>query len=141
MYEDSFYSLRGGVDGYKKLKNADNILAILTGASQVSIAVKELTDKDNVLQMAIWSGVLSYSDTHNLNFRVTMLADDHVPFATELYVGKKYNNLAIMYAQNEFGVALKILLKIFPLLQVLRLLTQKVLTARIWILEHSCAKN
>ena len=30
----------------KNLKNIDNISAILTGASQVSIAVKELTDKD-----------------------------------------------------------------------------------------------
>ena len=107
VYEDSFYSPKGGVDGYKKLKNADNISAILTGASQVSIAVKELTDKDNVLQMAIWSGAPSYSDTHNLNFRVTMLADDHVPSLLNYMFRKKYNNLAIMYAQNEFGVAFK----------------------------------
>ena len=107
VYEDSFYSPKGGVDGYKKLKNIDNISAILTGASQVSIAVKELTDKDNVLQMAIWSGAPSYSDTHNLNFRITMLADDHVPPLLKYMSEKKYNKLAIMYAQNEFGVAFK----------------------------------
>ena len=107
VYEDSFYSPKGGVDGYKKLKNINNISAILTGASQVSIAVKELTDKDNVLQMAVWSGAPSYSDTHNLNFRVTMLADDHVPPLLNYMSKKKYNKLAIMYAQNEFGVAFK----------------------------------
>lgn len=107
IYEDSFYNPKGGVDGYKKLKNLNNVSAILTGASQVSIAVKELTDKDNVLQMAIWSGAPSYSDTHNLNFRVTMLADDHVPPLLNYMFLKKYNRLAIMYAQNEFGVAFK----------------------------------
>lgn len=107
IYEDSLYSPKGGVDGYKKLKNLNNVSAILTGASQVSIAVKKLTDKDNVLQMAIWSGAPSYSDTHNLNFRVTMLADDHVPPLLDYMSLKKYNRLAIMYAQNEFGVAFK----------------------------------
>lgn len=107
IYEDSLYSPKGGVDGYKKLKDLNNISAILTGASQVSIAVKELTDKDNILQMAIWSGAPSYSDTHNFNFRVTMLADDHVPPLLNYMSLKKYNRLAIMYAQNEFGVAFK----------------------------------
>jgi len=77
VYEDSFYDPRRAVDGYRKLKDISNISAILTGGSQISSAVKNLSDKDNVLQMAIWSGAPSYSSgVHNFNFRITALADE-----------------------------------------------------------------
>ena len=61
VYEDSFYDPKRAVDGYRKLKDINDISAILTGGSQISSAVKNLSDKDNVLQMAIWSGAPSYS--------------------------------------------------------------------------------
>lgn len=108
IYEDSFYDPKRAVDGYRKLKDINNILAVLTGGSQVSSAVKNLSDKDSVLQMAIWSGAPSYSaGSHNYNFRITALSDEHVPILTNYINTRNYKKLALIYANNEFGVAFK----------------------------------
>ena len=108
IYEDSFYNPKKAVDGYRKLKNIDNVSAILTGGSQISLAVKDLSNKDNVLQVAVWSGAPSYSTgTHNLSFRVTSLSEDHAPPMLKYMGDNGYEKIAILYAKNEFGVATK----------------------------------
>ena len=115
VYEDSFYDPKRAVDGYRKLKDISNISAILTGGSQISSAVKNLSDKDNVLQMAIWSGAPSYSSgVHNFTFRVTSLADEHIPALVEYLDNHNYKKLALLYANNEFGVAFKESFENFP---------------------------
>ncbi|OGF92693.1 MAG: hypothetical protein A2626_03470 [Candidatus Nealsonbacteria bacterium RIFCSPHIGHO2_01_FULL_38_55] len=115
VYEDSFYDPKRAVDGYRKLKDISNISAILTGGSQISSAVKNLSDKDNVLQMAIWSGAPSYSSgVHNFTFRVTALADEHIPALVEYLDNHNYKKLALLYANNEFGVAFKESFENFP---------------------------
>lgn len=108
IYEDSFYNPKKAVDGYRKLKSIDNVSAILTGGSQISLAVKDLSDQDGVLQMAVWSSAPSYSfGEHNLSFRVTSLAEDHAPPMLKYMGGNGYEKVAILYAKNEFGVAVK----------------------------------
>lgn len=107
FYEDSFYNSKGAVDGYQKMTAANKIDAVLAGGSQVAIPVKPLSEKDNVLEIAIWSGAPSYSSTHNLNYRTTILPDQNTPLIIDYLSENKLNKLAILYAENEFGIAYK----------------------------------
>ncbi|MEK7075821.1 MAG: ABC transporter substrate-binding protein, partial [Patescibacteria group bacterium] len=54
-YEDSLYTPKGGVDAYQKLRITTKLDAVITAASQVSLAVVPLTAEDKILQMAIFS--------------------------------------------------------------------------------------
>lgn len=107
VYQDSLYSPKGGVDAYQKLAQTDKISATIIGASFVAIPIKPLAEKDGVLQMAIWSAAPSYTDTHNLNFRTTLTADDTIPPILAYMNANKLQKLAILNSENEFGASHK----------------------------------
>ncbi|MFA6422574.1 MAG: ABC transporter substrate-binding protein [Candidatus Buchananbacteria bacterium] len=107
IYEDSLYNPKDGVSAYQKLSQTNKISGVLIGASFIAIPIRPLADKDNVLQMAIWSSAPSYTATHNLNFRTTLTADDTIPTILDYMKAKNLSRLAIIYSNNEFGASHK----------------------------------
>jgi branched-chain amino acid transport system substrate-binding protein len=111
VYEDSFYTPKGGVDGYNKLKNADNINAVITAASQVSLAVLPISNEDKVFQMAIFSSADKYTTKDDLSFRVSSRNEIEAAKVAEFIEDKNYKKIAIIYLNNDFGAGFKDSLK------------------------------
>ena len=111
VYEDSFYTPKGGVDAYQKLAVAGGVDAIITAASQVSLAVEPLAKKDNVLQMAIFSSADKYTQPDDLTFRVSTRNEVEASALADFLAGKGFKKLAILYLNNDFGLGFKEALK------------------------------
>src|SRR5680860_92289 len=107
IYQDSFYTPKGGVDAYQKLVQVDKISATIVGASFIAIPIRPLAEKDGVLEIAVWSSSPSYTNTHNLNFRTTLTADDTIPPILSYMKSQKLQKLAVLNAENEFGTSHK----------------------------------
>ena len=107
VYEDTQYTVQGGVAAYKKIQNTENIDAVITAASQVSLAVLPLTTQDNLLQMAIFSSTNKYSSPNDLSYRVSTKNDIEVSAIVEVIKKQEFKTLAIVYINNDFGVGIK----------------------------------
>ena len=110
-YEDSLYTPKGGVDAYHKLIASEKIDAVITGASQVSLAVQPLAAKDGILQMAIFSSAEKYSTPDDISFRVSSRNEIEAEKIAEFVKGKDFESLGIVYLNNDFGVGFKEALK------------------------------
>jgi len=111
IYEDSFYTPKGGVDAYTQLKNINDIDAVITAASQVSLAIQPLSTEDNILQMAIFSSADKYSTLDDLSFRISTRNVIESGAVAKLIKENDYEKLAIIYLNNDFGVGFKDSLK------------------------------
>ena len=111
LYEDSQYTAKGGVDAYNKLKNFDRLDAVITGASQVSLAVLPLAKESGILQMAIFSSANKYSVADDLTFRISTRNEIESEAVANFISLKNYRKLAILYINNDFGVGFKDALK------------------------------
>ncbi|HIH21570.1 MAG TPA: amino acid ABC transporter substrate-binding protein, partial [Candidatus Diapherotrites archaeon] len=110
-YEDSLYTPKGGVDAYHKLIASEKIDAVITGASQVSLAVQPLAAKDGILQMAVFSSAEKYSTPNDISFRVSSRNEIEAEKIAEFVKGKDFESLGIVYLNNDFGVGFKEALK------------------------------
>ena len=106
-YEDSFYTPKGGVDAYRSLMNIYGIDGVITGASQVSLAIQPLSTEDNILQMAIFSSALKYSSANDLSFRVTTRNELEANKIGEFISEMNFERVGIFYMNNDFGVSFK----------------------------------
>lgn len=106
-YEDSFYTAKGGVDAYNKLRNINGINAVITAASQVSLAVLPLTTSDKVVQMAVFSSNEKYSIPDDLSFRVSTKNDLEMSELAKFMIEREFKKLGILYLNNEYGVGVK----------------------------------
>ncbi|MEK7185692.1 MAG: ABC transporter substrate-binding protein [Patescibacteria group bacterium] len=110
-YEDSFFTPKGGVDGYNKLKNTSGLDAVITGGSPVSMAVAALSKQDDLLQMGIFSATDLYTSPDDLTFRVTTRVSVDLENTIAFYLEKKFSRLAIVYLNNDFGASFRNSLK------------------------------
>lgn len=106
VHEDSFYTPKGGVDAYQKLRNVDAIDAVITHSSPVSMAVKPLAAKDNVLQMAVSASASSYSSPNDLSFRTSVKTDIEAKPMAEFIKKSDYKKIVIIYFNNDIGLSI-----------------------------------
>jgi len=111
FYEDSLYTAQGGVIAYNKLLSVNRVDAVITGASQVSLAVLPLATKDNILQMAIFSTAAKYTTPDDLSFRVSARSEIEAKEIAKLIKNKNFHKLGIIYLNNDFGISFKDALK------------------------------
>lgn len=105
--EDSFFTPKGGIDAYNKLRNINNVNAVITMASPVSMAVEPFAIKDKVIDAGVSTLADKFSTSNDSTFRLTSKADVEVTTMLEYLksIGKK--KMAIFYMNNDTGVGLK----------------------------------
>ncbi|MDP1695269.1 MAG: ABC transporter substrate-binding protein [Candidatus Woesearchaeota archaeon] len=106
FHEDSFFTAKGGVDSYKKMREIDNIEAIITHASSVSLAVQPLAQNDKILQMAVSASALTYSTPNDLSFRTSPTTNVEAKTIADYIIKKGYKKVSILYMNNEIGVSI-----------------------------------
>lgn len=110
-YEDSLYTPKGGIDSYNKLTGINKIDAVITAASQVSLAVLPLSTKDGIFQMAIFSSADKYTVANDLSFRVSTKNEIEAAKTAEFIKEKGFKRMGIIYLNNDFGAGFKESLK------------------------------
>lgn len=110
-HEDSMFVPKTGIDAYNKLRTSNNINALITMASNVSVAVEPLAIKDNVLFIAASTLASGFTTPDDLTFRMTTKADTEAQPTFEYLTQKKLTKLGIMYMNNEIGISLRDSLK------------------------------
>lgn len=110
-YEDSYYTPKGGVDSYSKLRNINQIDGVITAASHVSLAVQPLSTKDGILQMAIFSSADKYTTPNDLSFRISTRNEIEAARIAEFIKKEGFEKLGIIYLNNDFGLGFKDSLK------------------------------
>ncbi len=111
FFEDNYFTAKGGADAYNKLKNVNDIDAIITGSSQASLAILPQTTADNVLQMAIFATNEKYGVPNDLAFRISTTASAETVPIVEYVLVKNITRLSILYLDNDFGAGFKDALK------------------------------
>ena len=111
IHEDSLFTPKGGIDAYNKLRESDKINALITQASNVSVAVAPLAIKDNIIDIAVSTLATAYSTPDDMTFRMTTKADVEAGPALEYLKSKNARRLGILYMNNEIGVSLRDSLK------------------------------
>ena len=110
-YEDSAYTPKEGVNAYNKLKTAEEIDAIITAASHVSLAIQPLAAQDNILQMAIFSSAGKYTSPDDLSFRVSTRSELEADALVKFLKEKELADIGILYINNDFGLSFREALK------------------------------
>lgn len=106
FHEDSFFTPKGGIDAYNKLKASNNINALITMASNVSVAVRPVAAIDNMLHIAASSLANNFSSPNDLSYRTTAKGEVEAKPAIEFLANKGSKRLGIIYMQNDIGTSL-----------------------------------
>ncbi|MDB5259252.1 MAG: Extracellular ligand-binding receptor [Candidatus Taylorbacteria bacterium] len=111
FHEDSLFTPKGGIDAYNKLRQTKNISAVISMASNVSVAIEPLAIKAGVLDIAVSTLATAFSTPNDLTFRITSKANTEAAPAIEYLKSHGKKKLGIMYMNNEIGVSLRDALK------------------------------
>ncbi len=106
VHEDSQYTAQGGVAAYRKIKELQKIDAVITHASPISLAVQPLANNDSILQMAVSSSARTYSSMNDLSFRTSPTTDAEAEALADFIIEKSYENLSILYMNNDIGISI-----------------------------------
>lgn len=101
--EDNAFTGKGAVSAYRKLKDIEDIDAIITATSPVVLATQPLAQADNILQMGIFASTPAYSSTNDLSFRVFPRSEKEAEAIIEYLQKSNLQRLAIIYINNDFG--------------------------------------
>lgn len=107
IYEDSQFLVPEAVSAYNRLSDIENIDAVITGASHISLAIKPLAEEDGILQMAVFSAADSYSSPNDLSFRTNPISSVDAVDLAKFVKDNGYEKVGIMYLQNDFGASYK----------------------------------
>jgi branched-chain amino acid transport system substrate-binding protein len=110
-HEDSMFTPQGGINAYTKLKQIQNINALVTMASNVSVAVAPLAIKDNVLDVAASTLATNFTTPNDLSFRLSAKADSEVLPTIQYLKNQNLTRLGIIYLNNDIGISLRDSLK------------------------------
>ena len=111
FYEDSFYTPKGGIDAYQKLRNVQSVDGVIVMASQVAIPLQPLVTKDGILEMAVAATSPKYSSPNDLTFRVSPGFDADAVTLVNFLEKQRVNRLAMLSVNNDFGLGGQIALK------------------------------
>jgi branched-chain amino acid transport system substrate-binding protein len=106
FHEDSFFTPKGGIDAYNKLKASNNINALVTMASNVSVAVRPVAATDNMLHIAASTLANNFSSPDDLSYRTTAKGEVEAKPALEFMAKKSIKRLGIIYMQNDIGTSM-----------------------------------
>lgn len=106
FHEDSFFTPKGGIDAYNKLKASNNINALITMASNVSVAIRPVAATDNILHIAASTLANNFSSPDDLSYRMTAKGEVEARPALEFLARKGIKRLGIIYMQNDIGTSM-----------------------------------
>jgi branched-chain amino acid transport system substrate-binding protein len=102
--EDSKGLAADGIMAYEKLKNINNIKYILTSTSSVALAVKNSSDKDNIILMDTTATTPSYSSPNDFSFRTGITAEGLSKKSAEILFNElNATKVAMLIINNDFG--------------------------------------
>lgn len=104
--EDSFFTAKGGIDAYHKLRDAHAIDTVITQASNVGLAVQPLAMEDGVLQMSALVLASAYATPDDLSYRVTADAELEAQAIASYLIERGASRIAFVGMQNEIGTSL-----------------------------------
>lgn len=104
--EDSFFTAKGGIDAYHKLRDVHAIDAVITQASNVGVAVQPLALEDGVLQMSALVLASGYSTPNDLSYRVTANATLEAQAIAAYLAEQGATRVGFIGMQNEIGTSL-----------------------------------
>ena len=96
-----------GVNAFVKLKDSNNINAVITGMSPVSVAVSSLVKEKDIIQMAVFSSTPKYTSLHDNTFRLTTVSEVEDYYVAKT-IKKDYNTVGILYINNDMGLGHKV---------------------------------
>ncbi|MEI6553693.1 MAG: penicillin-binding protein activator [bacterium] len=107
IYEDSKYDPKTSVSGYEVLKMKGAKIIIADG-SPVVAAIREKAVQDGIMVFAQSATTPAFTDNSSLTCRIGLTADVLGGSISEYVDGiLKYKNIAIMSANNEYGVTMR----------------------------------
>lgn len=106
FHEDSFFTPKGGIDAYNKLKATNNINALITMASNVSVGVRPVAAADNILHVAASTLANNFSSPDDLSFRTTAKGEVEAKPAVQFLTSLGVKRLGIIYMQNDIGTSM-----------------------------------
>lgn len=106
-YEDSAFIPKEGVNAYNQLKNSENIDAVITAASHISLAVMPLAKEDRIFQMAIFSSADDYTTSDDFAFRISTRNEVEAERLANLIIDQGIKRLGIIYLNTDFAIILK----------------------------------
>ncbi|MFA8434943.1 MAG: ABC transporter substrate-binding protein [Marinifilaceae bacterium] len=109
-YEDAQSTAIGAVNAYNKLKNINEIDVLITGTSALSLALKPLAVKDDILLFSVASHpkITSVDDDNVFRFCNTSKEESNtiIDYAIE-NSGDRKDKISIVYHNSEFGLSFK----------------------------------
>ena len=106
VHEDSLFTPQGGINAYNKLKTSDHIDALVTQASNVSIALLPLAKQDNIIHFGVSTLANGFTSPNDLSYRLTPKADIEAVPVIAYMQAHKLTKLAILNMNNEIGTSL-----------------------------------
>ncbi len=107
FHEDSQFNPKVGLDAYQKLKHTNDINALITMASNISVAVQPVAAQDNILHVAASTLANNFSTENDLSFRLTAKVDIEAPAAVAYMASQNFKKIGILYMNNEIGISLR----------------------------------
>jgi len=104
IYEDNKGDVAAAVSAYQKLKNVDDVQAVLTFLSSVGLAVEKQANVDKIIQVDVTSTTPDYSLANGYSVRTAMVATDLAKYSAETMAGKLHAKyIATVTINNDFG--------------------------------------
>ena len=103
IYEDSQSETKQGVNALQKLLT-NKISILITGGSNISLAISPLSNENKILQMAVFSSVTKYTSPNDYTFRVTTRSEIENQTLIDWTVNHSIKSTAIIYSNDEWGL-------------------------------------
>jgi len=103
IYEDSQSEPKQGINALQKLLTSPMPI-IITGGSNISLAISPLANENKILQMAIFTSVNKYTSPNDYTFRLTTRSEVENQILIDWMVAKKLKNVALIYSNDDWGV-------------------------------------
>ncbi len=100
IYEDSKAEAKEGVNAFIKLVEVDGVKAVVTGTSQISLAVSNRANQEHILQIAIFTSTPDYTSANDYTFRMSPLVGEEIKVLGQKLINHK---VGVIYLRNEWG--------------------------------------
>lgn len=106
IYEDSQADARQGLSAYSKLTQVDNVDAVISALSRVSVPLASRAQEDKIPLVATIVSAKDFASQGSYIFRLFMTPESQgKAFFDKLLSKNNYNDLAILSINDEYGVS------------------------------------
>ncbi len=105
-YEDSMSQATAAVSAFRKLRDLENVSAILTQASVVTLALAPLSNKEKVVQMDVGSVTPKYRTENDFTFRTAVTALQLAESQARIIAGRNITEIGYLYVNDDYGIGM-----------------------------------